>query len=175
MSIRDYLDHSPSLGSQIYIDPTALVIGRVTLEDDVNLWPFAVVRGDVNRIHIGARSNVQDQSMLHVSRPSDSNPEGHPLILGADVTIGHQVMLHGCSIGDRVLVGIGSIILDGACVEDEVMIGAGSLVPPGKILKSGYLYLGRPAKQHRTLTEEERLALKDSAAHYVRLKNEYLK
>tara|TARA_B100001094_G_scaffold333363_1_gene411099 strand:+ start:163 stop:690 length:528 start_codon:yes stop_codon:yes gene_type:complete len=174
MSIRNYLDNTPSLGSQVYIDPTAVLIGQVTLGADASLWPLSVVRGDVNHIHIGARSNIQDQSMLHVSRPSDSNPEGHPLILGEEVTIGHQVMLHGCTIGDRVLVGIGSIILDGAVVEDEVMIGAGSLISPGKVLESGYLYLGRPAQKRRALTDEEKLTLKTSAEHYVRLKNHYL-
>ena len=125
-------------------------------------------------IYIGKRSNIQDGTVLHVTRKSPSLPEGHPLIIGDDVTIGHKAMLHGCKVGNRILVGMGAIILDGAILEDNVILGAGSLVPPGKVLKSGFLYVGSPAKQARPLTEAELAFLPLSADNYVRLKNEYL-
>lgn len=128
----------------------------------------------MNKIRIGKRSNVQDGSILHVTRKSPSNPEGNPLIIGDDVTIGHKAMLHGCKIGHRVLIGMGAILLDGAIVEDDVIVGAGSLVPPNKVLQSGYLYVGSPCKQVRPLTDAERAFLPISADNYVRLKNEYL-
>lgn len=168
-NIRPYLEHRPQTGSGCYIDPAAAVIGEVFLADNVSVWPFAVLRGDVNRISIGARSNVQDLSMLHVSHKTAAKPEGSPLVIGEDVTIGHKVMLHGCTIGNRVLVGMGTIILDDVVVEDDVMIGAGSLVPPRKRLESGYLYVGSPVKQVRALTAEEKAFLVYSAEHYMRV------
>ena len=113
MAIQAYRGTLPALGRNVYVDPTALVIGAVELGDDVSVWPFAVLRGDVNHIRIGARSNVQDGSVLHVSRPYPGNDAGWAMILGEDVVVGHKVALHGCTIGDRVLVGIGSIVLDG--------------------------------------------------------------
>ena len=145
------------------------MIGEVSLAEDVSVWPYAVLRGDVNSISIGKRSNVQDGSVLHVSHKNAAKPDGSPLIIGDDVTIGHKVMLHGCRIGNRVLVGMGSIILDDTVVEDDVMIGAGSLVPPRKRLESGFLYVGSPVRQVRTLTDEEKAFLTYSSAHYVRL------
>ena len=114
------------------------------------------------------------RQVLHVSRVSKENPKGHPLIIGEDVTVGHKCMLHGCELGNRILVGMGAIVMDGAIVEDDVFIGAGSLVPPNKRLQSGYLYVGSPVKQARLLKESERAFLKVSADNYVRLKNEYL-
>jgi carbonic anhydrase/acetyltransferase-like protein (isoleucine patch superfamily) len=135
---------------------------------------LVAARGDVNYIKIGARSNVQDGSVLHVSRVSKENPKGHPLVIGEDVTVGHKCMLHGCVLGNRILVGMGAIVMDGAIVEDDVFIGAGSLVPPNKRLESGYLYVGSPVKQARPLKDSERAFLKVSADNYVRLKNEYL-
>ena len=171
---RPYREYHPQLHQTAYIDSTSVIIGQVILEKNVNIWPLSVIRGDVNRIEIGANTNVQDGSILHVSRPSSENPNGFPLIIGCDVTIGHKVMLHGCQIGHRTLVGMGSIILDGAIIEDEVMIGAGSLVPPMKHLESGFLYMGSPVRKIRPLTETEILQLKASADHYVRLKDEYL-
>jgi carbonic anhydrase/acetyltransferase-like protein (isoleucine patch superfamily) len=134
---------------------------------------MAVVRGDVNYIRIGARSNVQDNSVLHVTRPYPGSEAGWPLIVGEDVVVGHSVTLHGCTIGDRVLVGIGAILLDGAVVEDEVMIAAGSLVPPGKRLESGGLYLGNPVRRVREVTVAERERIPVMARFYVDLKDEY--
>jgi len=173
MPTRPYRGKHPTLGAGVYIDPTALVIGDVVLGADVSIWPLAVIRGDVNRIRIGARSNVQDGSVLHVSRPFPGNDSGWPLIVGEDVVVGHKVALHGCTIGNRVLVGIGSIVLDGVEVGDEVIIGAGSVVTPGKRLASGGLYVGNPARRSRDLTPEEIGRMPAMAAHYVALKKEY--
>ena len=156
------------------MDSTALVIGRVTLEDDVSLWPYVVARGDVNSIRVGARSNIQDLSVLHVTHDGPYSPGGFPLVIGADVTVGHRCILHASTIGDRCLIGMGSIVMDGAVIEDEVLLGAGSLVAPGKRLASGHLYRGSPVQKIRPLTEQEREMLLYSAAHYMRLKDNYL-
>jgi len=173
MNLRPFRHILPQLGKRVYLDAAAVVIGDVVLADDVSVWPCAVVRGDVNHIRIGARSNIQDGSVLHVSGRTAAKPEGSPLIVGEDVTVGHKVMLHGCRIGDRVLIGMGTIILDDTVIEDDVMIGAGSLVPPRKRLESGYLYVGSPVKQVRPLTDKEKEFLKYSSAHYVRLAGQH--
>ena len=167
MTIRAYLNHVPQLGERVYVDEAAVVIGKVNLADEVSIWCGAVVRGDVNTIQIGKRSNVQDGSVLHVTGGSANHPAGSPLIIGEDVTIGHHVTLHGCIIGNRVLVGMGAIVLDDVVIEDEVMIGAGSLVPPRKRLQSGLMYMGSPAKAVRELTEAEKAFLCQSAQNYV--------
>ncbi|VVT54812.1 Protein YrdA [Kosakonia radicincitans] len=172
--LRPYKDLFPKIGLRVMVDSSSVVIGDVRIADDVGIWPLVVIRGDVNYVEIGARSNIQDGSVLHVTHKSSYNPEGNPLIIGEDVTIGHKVMLHGCSIGDRVLVGMGSILLDGAVIEDDVMIGAGSLVPQNKRLESGYLYLGSPVRQIRPLKKAEIEGLKYSANNYVKWKDEYL-
>lgn len=173
-SLRPYQEILPTLGNNIYIDNSAVLVGDITLADDVSIWPLVAARGDVNTITIGMRTNIQDGTILHVTRKSIHNPSGDPLIIGADVTIGHQCMLHGCQLGDRILVGMGAIIMDGAVIEDDVFIGAGSLVPPNKTLKSGFLYVGNPVKQVRLLKESESAFLKQSALNYVKLKNDYL-
>jgi carbonic anhydrase/acetyltransferase-like protein (isoleucine patch superfamily) len=173
MPTQAYLGVHPTLGVGVYIDPTALVIGDVVLGDQVSIWPMAVVRGDVNAIRIGARSNVQDGSVLHVSRPYPGNDSGWPLLIGADVVIGHKVVVHGCTIGNRVLVGIGAIVLDGVVVEDDVMIGAGAVVTPGKRLESGGLYVGSPARRARDLTAVEIARVPIMAEWYVNLKKDY--
>lgn len=167
MTIRAYLNHVPQLGERVYVDEAAVVIGKVNLADEVSIWCGAVVRGDVNTIQIGKRSNVQDGSVLHVTGGSANHPAGSPLIIGEDVTIGHHVTLHGCIIGNRVLVGMGAIVLDDVVIEDEVIIGAGSLVPPRKRLQSGLMYMGSPAKAVRELTEAEKAFLRQSAQNYV--------
>ncbi|KHT60716.1 anhydrase [Photobacterium gaetbulicola] len=173
-SIRPYKGTYPNVASSAYVDPSAVLVGDITLGQDASIWPLVAARGDVNHIKIGARSNIQDGTVLHVTRTSTNNPLGQPLLIGDDVTIGHKAMLHGCQIGHRVLVGMGAIVLDGAIVKDDVIIGAGSLVPPGKVLESGYLYVGSPVKQARPLSDKERAFLLGSADNYVRLKNEYL-
>jgi carbonic anhydrase/acetyltransferase-like protein (isoleucine patch superfamily) len=174
MSIRPYTGIQPVIGQRVYIDASAVVIGQVTLGDDASLWPLTVARGDVNRISVGARSNIQDLTMLHVTHDGPYSPGGFPLVIGADVTVGHKCLLHACSIGDRCLIGMGAIVMDGAVVEDEVLLGAGSLVSPGKRLESGHLYRGSPAQKIRPLTDGEREMLRYSAQHYVRLKDRYL-
>ena len=172
-NLRPYLDTFPQTNESNYIDETSVVIGDVVLAENVSVWPFAVIRGDVNHIRIGKNSNVQDHSMLHVSHKKADKPEGSPLIIGEDVTVGHHVKLHGCTIGNRVLIGIGTIVLDDVVVEDDVMIGAGSLVPPNKRLESGYLYVGSPVKQVRKLTEKELAFLPYSAQNYVKVSGNY--
>jgi carbonic anhydrase/acetyltransferase-like protein (isoleucine patch superfamily) len=175
MAIRAYRGIHPSLGPGAWVDETAQVIGRVKLGADASVWPFVLIRGDVNEIRIGARSNVQDASIIHVSRPHPGNEAGWPTVLGEDVVVGHKVALHGCTIHDRVLVGIGSIVLDGVVVESDVIIGAGSVVTPGKRLESGFLYVGSPARRSRELTPQERARIPKMAADYVRLKDDYRK
>jgi len=157
-----------------YIDHSAVIVGDVTLAEDVSIWPLVAARGDVNSITIGARTNIQDGTVLHVTHKNKENPNGYPLIIGDDVTVGHKCMLHGCILGDRILVGMGTIILDNATIEDDVFIGAGSLVPPNKVLISGFLYVGNPVKKIRPLKDSEAAFLKKSASNYVALKNDYL-
>ncbi|MHA3050105.1 gamma carbonic anhydrase family protein [Acinetobacter sp. ANC 4641] len=168
-NIRSYLEHTPQIDDSCYIDAMSVVIGDVQLAENVSVWPFAVIRGDVNSIQIGKNSNVQDHCMLHVSHKNPNKPNGSPLIIGEDVTIGHHVTLHGCTIGNRVLVGINTVILDDVVIEDDVMIGAGSLVPPRKRLESGYLYVGSPIQKVRPLTDQEKTFLAYSARHYVKV------
>ena len=174
MTIRSYQGITPKLGNATFIDPTAVVLGDVELGDDVSVWPLTVIRGDMHRIRIGNRTSVQDGSVLHITHAGPFNPDGFPLIIGDDVTIGHQAMLHGCTLGSRILVGMGAMVMDGAVVEDDVIIGAGSLVPPGKTLKSGLLYVGRPVKEVRALTEKEMEFFTYTAGNYVRLKDKHM-
>lgn len=174
MNIRTFNESKPTIGQRVYIDSSAVVIGDVTLGNDVSVWPTTVIRGDVETITIGAGTNVQDGSILHVSHAGKFSPQGYPLTIGSGVTIGHRAVVHACKIGNHCLIGIGAIILDGAEIEDYVMLGAGALVTPGKKLDSGYLYVGSPAKQVRHLTERERAFLEYSAEHYISLKDQYL-
>ncbi len=174
MNLRAYGEHTPQLGERVYVDPAALVIGRVTLAEDVSIWPMSVVRGDVNRITIGPRSNIQDASVLHVTHDGPYSEGGIPLLIGADVTVGHRVTLHACTVGDFCLVGMSATVMDGAVLEDEVLLAAGSLVPPGKRLEARSLYRGSPVERVRDLSEREIAMLHYSAAHYLRLKDRYL-
>lgn len=174
MTIRTFDERVPQLGERVYVDPAATVIGDCLLGDDVSVWPGAVLRGDLLTIAVGNRSNVQDNAVLHTTHKSEYNLDGWPLTIGDDVVIGHRAVLHGCRVGNRVLIGIGAIVNDGAIIEDEVIVGAGCLVPPGKILKSGYVYVGNPAKPLRPVTDSERTFFTYSPANYVRLKDSYL-
>ena len=174
MSLKSFQNQTPILGNNVYVDDSAIVIGAVVLGDDVSIWPTAVVRGDVEKITIGNNTNVQDGAVLHVSHQGKFSQQGHPLSIGTDVTIGHRAVIHGCTVGNYCLIGIGAIIMDDAILEDYVMLGAGALVPPNKRLESGYLYVGSPAKQSRPLSESEKEFLRYSASHYVSLKNVYL-
>ncbi|MEI6457942.1 MAG: gamma carbonic anhydrase family protein [Pseudomonadota bacterium] len=173
-AIRSFKGSTPALGPRVYIDSQACVIGRVQLGADTSIWPMAVLRGDVHDIRVGARTSVQDGSVLHVTHDGPFHPGGGALVIGDDVTIGHNVTLHACTIGDRCLIGMGAIVLDGAVIENDVLIGAGSLVPPRKLLRSGTLWVGNPIREVRALSVREKEQLLYSAAHYVKVKDEYL-
>ncbi len=175
MAIRSFNEKTPTIGQAVYIDESSVLIGDITLGDNVSVWPTAVIRGDVEKVNIGDDTNVQDGAVLHVSHAGRFSEHGYPLSIGKGVTIGHKAVVHGCTVGNYCLVGIGAIIMDGAVLEDYVMLGAGSLVSPGKRLESGYLYVGAPAKQVRLLNDSEKEFLSYSAEHYVHLKDEYLK
>ena len=174
MSVRRFGNHQPIIHPSVYIDEQALVLGEVSIGIDSSVWPMTVVRGDVNSISIGERTNIQDGSVLHVTHDSEYAEGGMPLVVGSDVTVGHKVILHACHIEDGCLIGMGAIVLDGAVIRTGAMIAAGALVPPGKVLEGGYLYMGAPVKQARELTEKEKCFLQYSAAHYVRLKDRHL-
>ena len=177
MTIRKFESHLPNVHPTAYVDETALVSGEVEIGEDSSVWPMTVIRGDVNYIKIGKRTNIQDASVLHVTHAPNEHSEkigavqtGYALIIGDDVTIGHKALLHACEIKDRVLVGMGAIVMDGTVVEEDTMIAAGSVVPPRKTLESGYLWVGNPARKVRELTDKEKKYLPYSAEHYVRLK-----
>lgn len=174
MNIRDYLGITPTIGEDVFVDDTALVLGDVHIGRDSSIWPFTVVRGDVNKIRIGENSNIQDNSVLHVTHPHGDVPEGYAVSVGNNVTVGHRVILHGCEIGDNCLIGMGSTVMDGAVIEPYVLLGAGSLVSPGKVLEGGHLWLGSPVRKIRPLTEGERKWIDSSAIHYRELKNKHI-
>ncbi len=174
MTIRAFEDVHPQLAKDVYVDDMALVLGDVEIGENSSIWPFSVVRGDVNAIRIGARSNLQDNCVVHVSHDSYYLPGGYATIIGDEVTVGHQVILHGCQIGNRCLIGMGSVVMDGVTIEAETILGAGSIVTEDKTLAGGYLWLGRPARRMRELTQAERDQLLYSAQHYVRLKDRHL-
>ena len=168
-NIRTFEGTKPVVDPSAWLDPTCLVIGDVHVGAGSSLWPGAIARGDINRIRIGRDTNIQDGSVLHNSHDGPFMPGGAPLIIGDRVTVGHKAVLHGCEIADDCLVGMGAVVMDRVTVETGVIIGAGSLVPPGKVLASGYLYTGSPARQARPLTDSEREYFAYSARYYVEL------
>ncbi len=173
-NIAPYQGGTPKIAASAWIHRSAQVIGDVAIGERASVWCNTVVRGDVNFIRIGNETNIQDLCTLHVSHRRPDKPDsGAALLIGDRVTVGHNVILHGCEIGDECLIGMGSIVMDKVVLQPRVLLGAGSLVPEGKVLESGYLYLGRPAKQLRPLTEEELAHFAYSAAHYVRLAGNY--
>lgn len=174
MTIRKFNQHQPQLGDKVYVDESALVVGNVQIGEDSSIWPMAVLRGDVHSIHIGARTSIQDGTVCHVTHAGPYDPEGHDLYVGDNVTIGHKAILHGCRIESNCLIGMGTVVMDGALIKENVIVGANSLVPPGRVLESGYLWVGSPARKIRKLTEEETEFFKYSADNYVKLKNQYL-
>lgn len=171
--IRPFKDQFPTLSKGVYIDPSSVVIGDVEMGEECSVWPLVVIRGDVNHIRIGYKCNIQDGSVIHVSRPSPTNPEGYPTILGDCVTVGHKALIHGCTIGNNVLIGMGAIVMDGVIIEDHVIVGAGTTVTPGKRLEEGHLYMGSPAVKKRKLSSDEIKHLEDSANAYAALKSAY--
>jgi carbonic anhydrase/acetyltransferase-like protein (isoleucine patch superfamily) len=173
--IRTFEGHTPVVDATAWLDPSSLVIGDVQIGPGSSLWPGVVARGDINRIRIGRDTNIQDGCVLHNSHDGPFMPGGSPLLIGDRVTVGHRAILHGCEVADDCLIGMGCIVMDRVIVESGVMIGAGSLVPPGKVLESGFLYTGSPARQSRALSEGERDYFAYSAAHYVKLAQRHRK
>jgi len=165
--IRSFRGRKPQIAASAYIDPAAVLIGDVTIGADSSVWPGVVIRGDVNFIRIGARTNIQDGSILHVMRDT------HPLILGDAVTIGHAAVLHGCTIESRCLIGMGSIILNGAKIGAGSIVAAGTLVPEGADVPPGSLFMGHPGKFRRSLTEEDQASIDAYAQRYVEYKEAY--
>ncbi|MGH8524385.1 MAG: gamma carbonic anhydrase family protein [Gammaproteobacteria bacterium] len=174
MKIRVYRDKSPRIEATAFVDATAVVIGDVTIGAHSSLWPMAVARGDVNAIVIGDCTNIQDGTVVHTTSDSMYFPGGYTVTIGNHVTVGHRVVIHGCRIEDYCLIGMSATVMDGAVLEAGLILGAGSLVPSGKVLQGGYLWIGSPARKSRPLTEVEQRYLSDSAAHYVKLKDQYL-
>ena len=174
MTIRTLPGKTPNIAESAFVDETALVIGDVTIDEDSSIWPMTVVRGDVEKITIGKRTNIQDACVLHVTHDGEYTSGGFPLKIGDGVTAGHCVTLHACTIGDYCLIGMSATIMDAAVLGDKLIIGAGSLVPPGKKLEGGYLYVGTPVQQIRKLNEDELKSLKYSADHYVDTKNMHM-
>jgi len=173
MTIRTFDNFTPQIGSGVFVDDTALVIGDVAIGEDSSIWPYTVVRGDVNQIRIGARTNIQDQSTIHVTHKSHYNPDGVVCTVGDDVTVGHQVILHACTVADKCLIGMGSILMDNVLVNEYTLIGAGSLITENTVLEGGYLWVGRPARRVRALTDEEQEYIVYSAQNYVRLAKQH--
>ena len=172
-NIRSFEDFIPQVADTVFIDESAVVTGNVSIGEDSSVWPCCSVRGDIHSITIGARTNIQDGSVLHVTHDSEYAPGGNKLTVGDDVTVGHNVVLHACTVEDLCLIGMGSVVLDGAVVQSGAMVGAGSLVPPNKVLEGGYMWLGSPVKKARELTDREQDFLRYSAQHYVKLKNRH--
>lgn len=172
-NIRPFAGLSPRIDPSAWVDESAILIGDVTLGPDVSVWPGCVLRGDIQRIEIGAGSNIQDGTVLHVSHDSRFMPGGAPTVIRERVTVGHQAVLHGCEVGDCCLIGIGARVLDRAVIEPRTLVGAGSLVPPGRTLAGGYLWVGSPVRRARALTDRELEYLEYSAANYVRLARRY--
>lgn len=175
MTIRNFEQYTPDIADSAFVDEAAVVTGNVTIGADSSVWPMCSIRGDIQSIYVGERSNIQDGSILHVTHDSEFAPGGNALKIGDDVTVGHNAVVHACTVGNFCLIGMGSVLLDGAVIEDEVMVGAGALVPPRKTLESGYLYVGSPVKQARALSDKEKQFLRYSAHHYVELAKRHKK
>jgi carbonic anhydrase/acetyltransferase-like protein (isoleucine patch superfamily) len=165
--VYEFLNKSPQFDDSVFVAPSADIIGDVTFGSECSVWFNVTIRGDVNWIEIGERTNIQDNSSVHVTNQT------FPTSIGNDVTIGHNSMVHGCTIHDRVLIGIQSTVLDGAVIHSDVILAAGSLVPPGKELESGFLYMGSPAKKARRLSDKEIQSIKDNAANYIKYQRAY--
>ncbi len=168
-TVRPFGGKAPTVHPSAFLVEGSLVIGDVDIAQDCSVWFGAIVRGDVNSIRIGARSNVQDQSVIHVTNHT------HPTVVGEDVTLGPRVTLHGCTVKDRCLIGIGAVVMDGAVVGEDAMVGAGSLVPPRMVVPPRTLAVGSPAKVKRDLTDAEVAFFRTSAQNYVRYAQQYLR
>ena len=174
MSIRSFLEFEPDISEHAFIDPTAVVIGRVQIKKGASIWPMAVLRGDVEDIYIGEDTNIQDATIVHVSTPTHDK-KGAPTRIGDRVTVGHRAIIHGCTIEDDCLIGMGAIILDNAIIGKGSLVGAGALVTGGTIIPPRSLVLGSPAKVIRTINDTEFESFRESATHYAELAAEHYK
>jgi carbonic anhydrase/acetyltransferase-like protein (isoleucine patch superfamily) len=168
-NILSFGGKTPLVDPTAFIAPGAHLIGDIEIGADVSIWYNCVLRGDVNRIRIGARTNIQDGSVIHVDSPKAGDEVGYPTIIGADVLIGHLAMVHGCLLHDRAFVGLGSIVMDGCEIESDAMLAAGAMLTPGRRIPSGQLWAGRPARYVRDLRPEELAGQREGIAHYVAL------
>ena len=159
---------APRIHSSAFIAPGCRIVGDVEIGPDVSIWYNCVIRADVNRIVIGARSNVQDGSVVHCDSPKPKRPQGFPTIIGEDVLIGHMAMVHGCTLEDRAFVGLGAIVMDGCTIHSDGMLAAGALLTQGKVIESRQLWTGRPAKYLRDLTDEALADMQAGVQGYVR-------
>jgi carbonic anhydrase/acetyltransferase-like protein (isoleucine patch superfamily) len=160
---------TPLVDPAAFVAPGACLIGDIEIGPEASVWYNCVLRGDVNRIRIGARTNIQDGSVIHVDSPRPGHEEGHPTLIGADVLIGHLAMVHGCILHDRAFIGLGSIVMDGCEIEGDAMLAAGAMLTPGKRIPSGQLWAGRPAKYVRDLSEADLAGMRAGVDHYVAL------
>lgn len=174
-NIMGFEGKNPEMGERTWVHPSSTLIGDVRLGEDVSIWPGVIIRADVNHVEIGDRTNIQDGSIIHVTNLEANPPYGFPTIIANDVTIGHGAMLHGCTIEEGVLIGMRAVLLDGSRVEKHSILGAGALLAPGKVVRSGEVWVGAPARRIKVLTDKEIEGLYHSAQQYVTLKDRYLK
>lgn len=174
MGIRSFLTHRPQISDEAFIDPSAVIIGQVEIKKGASIWPTVVLRGDVEAIYIGEYTNIQDATIVHVSTPTQDK-KGAPTHIGNRVTVGHRAIIHGCTIEDDCLIGMGAIILDDAVIGEGSLIGAGSLVTGGKVIPPHSLVLGSPAKVIRAISDSEFASFQESAKHYAELAIEHYK
>lgn len=166
MANQSFFNHSPKIHSTAFVHPTAVIIGRVTIEADCSVWPYAVIRGDIEPIHIRRGTNIQDHVMIHTST-------GAPVEIGEYVTIGHQAIIHGATIYENVLIGMGSLLLDYSVIHKHSIIGAKAMITSNKVVAERSLMLGSPAELVREVTQPEILQIKENADHYIQLKKQY--
>jgi carbonic anhydrase/acetyltransferase-like protein (isoleucine patch superfamily) len=174
MPLRKFSGKTPSLAESVFIDETAVIVGDVTIGEHSSVWPLAVIRGDVGPVVIGQRTNIQDGCILHGTPAGPTSRHGEFVTIGNAVTVGHGAVLHGCTVGSHCLIGMRTVVMDAAVLADETVVGANSFVPSGMRLESGYVWVGNPVRKMRPLTDDERALLRESARHYVELKDIYL-
>lgn len=169
MTLLSFAGNTPLIDPTAFVAPGARLIGDIEIGAEASIWYNCVLRGDVNRIRIGARTNVQDGTVIHVDSPEPGHDAGSPTIIGEDVLIGHMAMVHGCTLEDRAFVGLGSIVMDGCVIEGDAMLAAGAMLTPGKRIPAGQLWAGRPAKYVRDLTPEQISGMRAGVVHYVEM------
>ena len=166
-SIIPFNGKTPLIHPSAFIAPGCRIVGDVEIGEDVSIWYNCVIRGDVNHVRIGARTNIQDGSIVHCDSPKPGRPEGYPTLIGEDVLIGHLAMVHGCTLADRAFVGLGTVVMDGCTIESDGMLAAGAMLTPGKTIEAGQMWMGRPARYARDLLQDEIAAHQAGVAGYV--------